>query len=403
MVRDELVVAGAAVVAAGVGLFIVSQLKPTTAEPVADFVFSPTSPSAGALVQFDASASQASEGTSIISYAWDFGDMTTGSGITTTHAFSIPGLYDVKLTVTDSSGKTGTKTQTVQVREQIRLSGRAVDATFGLTANPVPGMTVELHGQEKLVTYIATSDANGSVVFDNILPDIYLFIAKDPDWVLQGSPFGQLIDGRFSHLLGINGTIYAERFRPFSVRIRAPPTVDVSFVSFDHCCNFSRPHHNPTTHPNEEIWVEVELFDQFNNLYLGAAETFLSVGSPEDEQLEAGALFKEVRGLSGPDGFFRTRYWAKTDRPVRRSLVVQIPGFRDSTNTRVGLPVAIIALHDMATRNAGRIIEEPYTCYGGSPTFPHCQFFWDGGVYTVWLDFNVRGGLPLNELLPWER
>ena len=52
---------------------------------------------------FDGSGSTAVTGT-IVSYAWDFGDGTTGTGATTTHTYSAPGVYFATLTVTDSNG-----------------------------------------------------------------------------------------------------------------------------------------------------------------------------------------------------------------------------------------------------------------------------------------------------------
>ncbi len=37
----------------------------------------------------------------IVSYAWDFGDGTTGSGVNVTHSYKAAGTYKVTLTVTD--------------------------------------------------------------------------------------------------------------------------------------------------------------------------------------------------------------------------------------------------------------------------------------------------------------
>jgi PKD repeat protein len=50
-------------------------------------------------------ASNSTSGSSIVSYEWDFGDGTTGSGITTTHTYNEVGSYTVILTVTDVNGK----------------------------------------------------------------------------------------------------------------------------------------------------------------------------------------------------------------------------------------------------------------------------------------------------------
>ena len=51
----------------------------------------------------------------IISYTWDFGDGTTGTGKNLSHAYSKPGEYSITLTVTDSTGKTFTKTVLISI------------------------------------------------------------------------------------------------------------------------------------------------------------------------------------------------------------------------------------------------------------------------------------------------
>ena len=45
-------------------------------------------------------------GGSITSYAWNFGDGNTGSGVTPSHTYAAAGLYNVSLTVTDNCGAT---------------------------------------------------------------------------------------------------------------------------------------------------------------------------------------------------------------------------------------------------------------------------------------------------------
>ncbi|MCP5104186.1 MAG: PKD domain-containing protein, partial [bacterium] len=54
---------------------------PTNEAPDAQFVFSPGSPKVGEKVFFNASGSSDSDGT-IVSYSWDFGDGSSGSGKT---------------------------------------------------------------------------------------------------------------------------------------------------------------------------------------------------------------------------------------------------------------------------------------------------------------------------------
>ena len=66
-------------------------------------------------VYFD--ASQSSGCCSIVSYAWNFGDGETGTGITTSHEYTDAGTYIVVLTVTDSNGNTGYTSVTITVDE----------------------------------------------------------------------------------------------------------------------------------------------------------------------------------------------------------------------------------------------------------------------------------------------
>jgi subtilisin family serine protease len=83
---------------------------PANIAPTASFSFTTNDLAAS----FNASASSDSDG-SIVSYAWTFGDGTTGSGVTTNKTYSAAGTYSVKLTVTDNQGATGTQTQSVTV------------------------------------------------------------------------------------------------------------------------------------------------------------------------------------------------------------------------------------------------------------------------------------------------
>ena len=87
--------------------------------PIAVLTASPQDPRAGTTVFFDAGGSSAPSGATITSYAFNFGD-GTGAGPSaspsTTHVFAAASTYVVRLTVTDSLGRSGTTTTTVTVR-----------------------------------------------------------------------------------------------------------------------------------------------------------------------------------------------------------------------------------------------------------------------------------------------
>ncbi len=72
---------------------------------------------------FDGSGSSDSDGT-VTSYAWDFGDGSTGTGATPQHAYSAGGTYTVSLTVTDNRSGTNTATQ------QVHAAANAVDIAY---------------------------------------------------------------------------------------------------------------------------------------------------------------------------------------------------------------------------------------------------------------------------------
>jgi subtilisin family serine protease len=85
--------------------------------PVAD-AGGPYSGTEGVAIIFDGSGSYDSDGT-IISYDWDFGDGTTGTGISPTHTYVTAGVYTATLTVTDDDGATSTDETTVTVNEAV--------------------------------------------------------------------------------------------------------------------------------------------------------------------------------------------------------------------------------------------------------------------------------------------
>ena len=82
--------------------------------PTASFTATPTTGNAPLDVAFDASASGDSDG-SIVNYAWNFGEGSTGIGSTVSHTYTAAGSYTVTLTVTDDDGATDSATENISV------------------------------------------------------------------------------------------------------------------------------------------------------------------------------------------------------------------------------------------------------------------------------------------------
>lgn len=82
--------------------------------PRARFTFSPTEGLYPLSVHFNASASSDPDG-KIVSYKWDFGDGTKGSGKTISHTYSTKGDYSIELIVQDDDGDTDSATGGVAV------------------------------------------------------------------------------------------------------------------------------------------------------------------------------------------------------------------------------------------------------------------------------------------------
>jgi PKD repeat protein len=115
-----------------------------TTPPTAAFTETVT----GSSVSFDGSTSTDAEGP-IASYAWNFGDGTTGTGATPTHVYAAGGSYDVVLTVTDGSGATDSVTREVT----IEVPNEAPDAQFTTSTN---GLTLSANGS-------SSTDSDGTI------------------------------------------------------------------------------------------------------------------------------------------------------------------------------------------------------------------------------------------------
>lgn len=85
------------------------------------------------------------------SYEWDFGDGTKSADAETTHTFSAPGRYEVRLLVTDGRGATGATAVDVRVRGGAAVAVIAADVsegpapltvTFDATSSVIEGDTI---------------------------------------------------------------------------------------------------------------------------------------------------------------------------------------------------------------------------------------------------------------------
>lgn len=84
-------------------------------------------------VDFNGSGSSGGDSETIVDYTWDFGDATSGNGVTTSHTYVAAGDYYVSLTVTNACGGSDVNTQCVRVTPAI--------PTPTPTATPTPTVT----------------------------------------------------------------------------------------------------------------------------------------------------------------------------------------------------------------------------------------------------------------------
>ncbi len=108
----------------------------TDRPPIASFSESSTTMVTGRNIHFDASGSSDPDGI-ILDYSWDFGDGSTGTGVTVDHAYSTVSAFTVTLTVKDNSGNTGTATATKTIIRGIFQPAFVESATTTLTLDAV--------------------------------------------------------------------------------------------------------------------------------------------------------------------------------------------------------------------------------------------------------------------------
>ena len=108
-------------------------ILPSNPNLAPNFTFTPATPQAFQTVSFDASTTT-NNGVACgmqCTYSWDFGDGTSATGITTTHAFRTVSIFQVRLTVTDARGATATSTQSV-------TASTPTPPTASFSVSPIP-------------------------------------------------------------------------------------------------------------------------------------------------------------------------------------------------------------------------------------------------------------------------
>ncbi len=163
----------------------------------------------GRTVGLSGSGSSDPDGT-IASYAWSFGDGTTGSGVSPSHTYTADGTFTVTLTVTDDKGATGTTTRSVTVTAPPPVN-QAPTAVIGTP--DITGRTVGLSGS-------GSSDPDGTIAS-------YAWSFGDGTTGSGVSPsHTYTADGTFTVTLTVTDDKGATGTATRSVTVTAPPPVN---------------------------------------------------------------------------------------------------------------------------------------------------------------------------------
>jgi PKD repeat protein len=123
------------------------------AAPLAIFTATPNTATAGTPIALNATASTDSDGT-ITSYAWTFGDGTSGTGATTSKTYTAGGVYTITLAVTDYRGASGSATRVVVVTDGSSQWTKVADEnqTFNIAGSKVVRYGAGDHWIQRMVS-----------------------------------------------------------------------------------------------------------------------------------------------------------------------------------------------------------------------------------------------------------
>ena len=139
------------------------RLQYNAAEPPRALIdAAPTFGNAPLNVSFSAAGSFDPGGDTNLSFAWDFGDGTTATGVNVEHAYGSDGSYTVTLTVTNSSGISATATVVITVGPSAPVA-RITSPAFGSLVRPgnavtAAGIGSDIQDDDELLQYSWTLD-----------------------------------------------------------------------------------------------------------------------------------------------------------------------------------------------------------------------------------------------------
>ncbi len=153
--------------------------------PVAAFTISSNPATVNTSLNFNASTSSDPDGNAL-TYAWNFGDSTTGSGVTTTHSYAAVGSFTVVLTVSD--GKLSTNSTQILVINPVSSSLGKITYTY---QNSVYRINAQASATPENISSLITPAATRNA-------DRRLNISPNGDWlILETQNLDPLCNGTY--------------------------------------------------------------------------------------------------------------------------------------------------------------------------------------------------------------